>query len=129
MSVSCLVVLTRTCPQIAISVLTSFDLARRDIDLLDGLPWSCVIVDEVHRVKNAKSKISEAYHQFACTRRFGLTGTAIQNSYLELWTILDWTNPGRLGEERHWNDIVVKPLTVGQSAGASEDQRAKALVS
>ena len=85
-------------------------------------------MDEVHHVKNARSKAAGACHQFTCLRRFGLTGTTIQNSYTEMWTILDWTNPGRLGEEKHWNGYVAKPLTVGQSAGASEDQRTKALV-
>jgi SNF2 family DNA or RNA helicase len=108
-------------------VITTFDLARRDIDVLDGLPWSCIIVDEVHRVKNEASKITMAYHQFACLNRFGLTGTTIQNSYKEMWTILDWTNPGRLGTARQWQGYVVKPLTAGQSAGASEEERAKAL--
>ncbi|PPQ75889.1 hypothetical protein CVT26_000154 [Gymnopilus dilepis] len=109
-------------------VITSFDLARRDIDLLDNLPWSCIIVDEVHRVKNTSSQITQAYHQFTCHRRFGLTGTAIQNSYKELWTILDWTNPGKLGTPRQWAGYVVKPLTVGQSTGASEEERARALI-
>ncbi|KAG6891444.1 hypothetical protein C0992_006703 [Termitomyces sp. T32_za158] len=110
-------------------VLTTFDLARKDIDILDTLPWTCIFVDEVHRVKNVTSKITVAYHQFACERRFGLTGTTIQNSYKEMWTILDWTNPGRLGTARQWHGFIVKPLTTGQSAGASEDERAKALVS
>ena len=110
------------------SVLTSFDLARREIDALDTLPWSCVIVDEVHRVKNETAKITVAYHQFSCLRRFGLTGTTIQNSYKEMWTILDWTNPGRLGTSGQWRGFVVKPLTTGQSAGATEEERAKALV-
>ncbi|KAF8968711.1 P-loop containing nucleoside triphosphate hydrolase protein [Flammula alnicola] len=109
-------------------VVTSFDLARKDIDVLDDLAWSCIIVDEVHRVKNETSKITLAYHQFACPRRFGLTGTTIQNSYKEMWTILDWTNPGKLGTARQWQGYVVKPLTAGQSAGASEEERAKALV-
>ncbi|KAH0579842.1 hypothetical protein H2248_002670 [Termitomyces sp. 'cryptogamus'] len=109
-------------------VLTSFDLARKDIDILDTLPWTCIFVDEVHRVKNVSSKITLAYHQFACERRFGLTGTTIQNSYKEMWTILDWTNPGRLGTARQWQGFIVKPLTAGQSAGATEDERAKALV-
>ncbi|KIJ61227.1 hypothetical protein HYDPIDRAFT_97032 [Hydnomerulius pinastri MD-312] len=108
-------------------VLTSFDLARRDISLLDELAWSTIIVDEVHRVKNPRSKITEAYNQFACMRRFGLTGTTIQNSYNEMWTILDWTNPGRLGTAKQWKGYVVKPLTVGQSANASEEERSKAL--
>jgi SNF2 family DNA or RNA helicase len=111
-----------------LAVLTSFDLARRDISLLDELDWSVIIVDEVHRVKNPRSKITRAYHQFACTRRFGLTGTAIQNSYNELWTILDWTNPRQLGSMKQWKGFVVKPLTVGQSANATEEERSKALV-
>ena len=110
------------------SVLTSFDLARREIDALDTLPWSCIIVDEVHRVKNETAKITVAYHRFDCLRRFGLTGTTIQNSYKEMWTILDWTNPDRLGTSRQWHGFVVKPLTTGQSTGATEEERAKALV-
>lgn len=110
------------------TVITSFDLARKDISLLDELPWSVIMVDEAHRVKNPRSKITMAYHQFACTRRFGLTGTAIQNSYNELWTILDWTNPGQLGSMKQWKGFVVKPLTVGQSTNATEEERTKALV-
>lgn len=62
-------------------------------------------------------------------RRFGLTGTAIQNSYNELWTILDWTNPGKLGTSKQWKGYVVKPLTIGQSTKATEEERSKALVS
>ncbi|KAH7882176.1 P-loop containing nucleoside triphosphate hydrolase protein, partial [Phlebopus sp. FC_14] len=108
-------------------VLTSFDLARRDISLLDELPWTTIFVDEVHRIKNPRSKISEAYNRFACMRRFGLTGTAIQNSYNEMWTILDWTNPGKLGTNKQWRGFVVKPLTIGQSTNATEEERTKAL--
>ncbi|KAI6118485.1 P-loop containing nucleoside triphosphate hydrolase protein [Pisolithus croceorrhizus] len=108
-------------------VITSFDLARRDITLLEDLAWSTIIVDEVHRVKNPRSKITEAYNRFACIRRFGLTGTAIQNSYSELWTILDWMNPGKLGTSKQWKGYVVRPLTIGQSIKATEEERSKAL--
>ncbi|KAH7909981.1 RAD26-like SNF2 family DNA-dependent ATPase [Hygrophoropsis aurantiaca] len=107
-------------------VITSFDIARRDISELDDLPWSTIIVDEVHRVKNPNSKVTEAYNQFTCMQRFGLTGTTIQNSYMEMWTILDWTNPGRLGTSKQWKGYVVKPLTMGQSASATEEERTKA---
>ncbi|KAJ6542692.1 P-loop containing nucleoside triphosphate hydrolase protein [Mycena capillaripes] len=109
-------------------VLTSLDLARRDISLLDDLPWSCVFVDEVHTVKNPKSKTSVAYNEFECVRRFGLTGTAIQNSYDELWTILDWTNPGKLGNTSQWRHFVSNPLKNGQSATATDEQRRRATV-
>ncbi|KAJ7279022.1 P-loop containing nucleoside triphosphate hydrolase protein, partial [Mycena rebaudengoi] len=107
-------------------VLTSLDTARRDISLLEELPWSCVIVDEVHTVKNPRSKTSIAYNRFDCIRRFGLTGTAIQNSYDELWTILDWTSPGKVGERSQWRGFISKPLKDGQSTTASEEQQLKA---
>ena len=55
--------------------MTSFDLARRDIDLLVTQAWSIVIVDEAHRVKNPKSKLTIAFNRFDCQCRFGLTGT------------------------------------------------------
>ncbi|KAJ7482264.1 RAD26-like SNF2 family DNA-dependent ATPase [Mycena galericulata] len=104
-------------------VLTSLDLARGDIALLDNLAWSCIFVDEVHTVKNPNSKTSVALNSFQCVRRFGLTGTAIQNSYDELWTILDWTSPGMLGDRRQWRGFVSKPLRIGQSASATEQER------
>jgi DNA excision repair protein ERCC-6-like 2 len=108
--------------------LTSFDIARRDIALLDDLAWSVIFIDEVHRLKNDKSKLAQAYEQFQCENRFGLTGTAIQNSYNELWTILNWTNPGRLGTMWEWKHYVTKPLQEGQSAAANDEQRVAALV-
>jgi len=108
-------------------VVTSFELALRDIALLDDLPWSLVIVDEVHRVKNANSGTTKAFHQFQSQLRFGLTGTAIQNNYTELWTILDWTNPKKLGTRAQWNGFVVQPLTIGQSVNATEEQRVRGI--
>lgn len=96
---------------------------------MDDLPWSLVIVDEVHRVKNANSGTTKAFHQFQSQLRFGLTGTAIQNNYTELWTILDWTNPKKLGTRAQWNGFVVQPLTIGQSVKATEEQRVRGIVS
>ncbi|KAJ7619521.1 RAD26-like SNF2 family DNA-dependent ATPase [Roridomyces roridus] len=103
-------------------VLTSIDTARRDIDLLSTLPWSCVFVDEVHTVKNPASQTSQAFNEFECLKRFGLTGTAIQNSYDELWVILDWTSPGMLGDQGQWKGYVSNPLKRGQSASASDHE-------
>ena len=113
----------------SLPVLTSFDTARGDIDLLSGLPFSVIFVDEAHRIKNPASKVTQAFHQFSCQARFGLTGTAIQNAYDELFTLLDWTNPGRVGTAREWRTKISKPLTVGQSAKATETERATSKVS
>ncbi|KAF9074477.1 P-loop containing nucleoside triphosphate hydrolase protein [Rhodocollybia butyracea] len=109
-------------------VVTSFDIALRDIDTLDTLDWSCVFVDEVHRVKNLSSKLSIALHRLSCKRRFGLTGTAIQNSYDELHAILHWTDPERMGDPSHWKAMISDPLRHGQSNTASDQQKALALI-
>lgn len=115
--------LTWTC-----SVVTSFDTARGDIDFLCDLQWSVIFVDEAHKLKNPKSKITVAFNRFACEARFGLTGTAIQNSYQELWTVLDWSNPKRLGSMKEWTYYVSRRLAIGQSASATDGERAVARV-
>jgi SNF2 family DNA or RNA helicase len=56
-------------------VVTTFELARDDIEQLGDQHWSCVIVDEVHRVKNPKSRTSKTLNMFRCPVRLGLTGT------------------------------------------------------
>ncbi|KAF8591758.1 hypothetical protein K439DRAFT_1644098 [Ramaria rubella] len=105
-------------------VIISFALALKDIDLLESLPWSCVFVDEAHKVKNANSQTRLAFNRFDCQARFGLTGTAIQNNYTEFWNILDWSSPGRLGTLAQWNGWVTKPLTRGQDSNATPEELA-----
>ncbi|KAH8101322.1 P-loop containing nucleoside triphosphate hydrolase protein [Cristinia sonorae] len=107
-------------------VVTSFETARSDINLIDDLAWSCIIVDEAHRLKNSRSKSSLAYTQFQCPIRFGLSGTVIQNKYSEMWTILDWAYPGCVGSRKQWATYVDKPLTKGQSKSASPEERVRA---
>ncbi|KZT24961.1 hypothetical protein NEOLEDRAFT_1178730 [Neolentinus lepideus HHB14362 ss-1] len=108
-------------------VITSRTTAARDIELLNYLPWSIIIVDEVHYLKNPKSRTTESYHTLNPSAvRFGLTGTAIQNSYTELWTILDWCYPGCAGTPRQWKGYVTRPLLLGQSASASDEEKVQA---
>ena len=65
------------------------DFARTHIEDLFDLDLSCIIVDECHRIKNPKAATTAAFMRFETRRRFGLTGTAIQNDYKELHTILN----------------------------------------
>ncbi|KAI0772497.1 P-loop containing nucleoside triphosphate hydrolase protein [Trametes elegans] len=107
-------------------LITSFEVARIDIDLIDELAWSCIFIDEVHRVKNPRSKLASAFSRFTCPRRFGLSGTVIQNGYDELWTVLDWTNPGAVGSKKQWETYIEKPLRIGQSKSASDEEHVQA---
>lgn len=112
-----------------LTVITGFDTARNHIDRLSHLDFSCVIIDEVHRVKNPRSKTTEAYQTFLCKRRFGLTGTAMQNRYAELHTVLDWCFPDRLGNHSQWKDYVETPLKDAQKKDASRETLAEGRVS
>ena len=70
------------------------------MDELNRVRWDAVIVDEVHRLKEAKAKVTQALKRLKCRRRIGLTGTLLQNKYEELWCVLDWANPGCLGSQQ-----------------------------
>lgn len=98
-------------------LLTSHETAKLQIDRLKDLSFSCIFIDECHKVKNPSSQLHQAMCSFACPRRFGLTGTAIQNRVEEMWTLLDWCNPDLYGTLRHWRELVAEPLRRGQVAG------------
>ncbi|KAG8882394.1 hypothetical protein FRB97_008298 [Tulasnella sp. 331] len=103
-------------------LLTSHETARDKISELEGLAISVVIVDEAHKIKNDKTQTAKAYNRFACQVRFGLSGTMIQNSYKEIWPLLNWSNPGRVGTENEWYRIIVRPMIEGQSKDAKQKQ-------
>lgn len=77
--------------------ITNYELVRNDIELLLELKYQAVICDEVHRIKNWKSKTSQCIKQLDAPYKFGLTGTPMQNIPEELWNIMDWINPMILG--------------------------------
>ena len=78
-------------------VLTTYGVARRDGALLSALEWSSVVLDEAQNAKNAASATAKAVRTFRGAHRFALTGTPVENRLAELWSILDFANPGLLG--------------------------------
>ncbi|KAH8920948.1 hypothetical protein BT69DRAFT_371018 [Atractiella rhizophila] len=101
-------------------VICGTDYARAHIDELRDEDWSAIIVDECHRgLKTPTSATRKAFVTFTCPVRFGLTGTAIQNRYSELWAILDWANPGCVGNLKLWKTWVSDPISSAQRKGAT----------
>jgi superfamily II DNA or RNA helicase len=78
-------------------VLTTYGLLRRDAELLSGVDWSVVALDEAQNIKNAASVTARAARTLRATHRFALTGTPVENRLAELWSILEFANPGLLG--------------------------------
>lgn len=109
-------------------VITSYDVCRNDIDVLDRHSWNYVVLDEGHLIKNPKARISQAVKRLASNHRLILTGTPIQNNVLELWSLFDFLMPGFLGAEKVFLDRFAKAITNSRYAKASsKEQEAGAL--
>ncbi|KAG6722626.1 hypothetical protein I3842_03G170000 [Carya illinoinensis] len=101
-------------------VITSFDTYRIQGSILSEVKWEIVIVDEAHRLKNEKSKLYGACLEIKTPKRFGLTGTVMQNKIMELFNVLDWVAPGCLGTREHFREFYDEPLKHGQRSTASK---------
>lgn len=101
-------------------VITSFDTFRIHNQELSSIAWEIVIVDEAHRLKNEKSQLYKSLSGIRTSKRYGLTGTVMQNKILELFNIFDWAAPGSLGTREHFRDFYDEPLKHGQRLSAPE---------
>jgi SNF2 family DNA or RNA helicase len=107
-------------------LITTYVTYRMNKDSINMVEWDCVVADECHQIKERKSETAIAMNEINALCRIGLTGTAIQNKYEELWTLLNWTNPGKLGPVTAWKKAVAEPLKIGQSHDATLYQLSKA---
>ncbi|KAK4680382.1 hypothetical protein QC764_212620 [Podospora pseudoanserina] len=103
-------------------MITTYMTYKNNCDAVNAIDWDCVVADECHQLKDRRSETTRAMGRVNAMCRIGLTGTAIQNKYEELWTLLNWTNPGRFGTLAEWTTTITKPLTVGQSHEATLKQ-------
>ncbi len=78
-------------------VVTSYGTLRRDIELLSGIEWRVVALDEAQQVKNPDTLGARAVRRLRSSHCVALTGTPVENRLRELWSLLDLTNPGLLG--------------------------------
>ena len=89
--------------------LVSYDTFRRDAELYESIDFGSAILDEAQSVKNAFSQRHKALTSIHATHRFALTGTPLENSPLDLWSIYDFLMPGYLGDFDHFSSFIMKP--------------------
>lgn len=104
--------------------LTTYETLRLCLDDLNSLEWSAVIVDEAHRIKNPKARVTEVMKALKCNVRIGLTGTILQNNMKELWCVMDWAVPGLLGSRNHFKKQFSDPVEHGQRHTATKRELA-----
>ena len=93
-------------------VITSYDLLKRDIELYKDLDYKFrfVIADEAQYLKNSNTQNAKSIKQINADTRYALTGTPIENSLSELWSIFDFIMPGYLFNYRKFKNIYETPI-------------------
>jgi hypothetical protein len=78
-------------------IITTYALVTRDADGLQQVEWHRVVLDEAQYIKNPPTKQTQAIRALTAHRRLALTGTPVENRLSELWSIMEFCNPGYLG--------------------------------
>jgi superfamily II DNA or RNA helicase len=97
-------------------VITTYGLAARDLDILSRREWRGVIIDEAQNIKNPRSAQSSAVRRLpARDFRIALTGTPVENRLTDLWSIMDFLNPGLLGSAESFQRRFALPIGRGEA--------------
>jgi SNF2 family DNA or RNA helicase len=90
--------------------LTSYGTIRNDIDFLETIQFSGIIIDESQNMKNYTSKQTQAIYKLKSQYRICLSGTPIENRLVELWSLFYFLNPGLLGTREEFQEKFIIPI-------------------
>ena len=106
---------------------TGYERARTMDDQLVDNHWGLVVCDEGHRLRNQKCQTTRTIKLVSCDARFILSGSPIMNNLSELWSLVDFVQPGLLGKHQVFNEQLAIPISQGSHANSSPLQIATAL--
>jgi len=91
-------------------IITSYGIARIDVDLLKEFYFDYVILDESQAIKNPNSNIAQAVKELKSKNKLILTGTPIENSTMDLWSQMSFINDGLLGSQNFFKKSFLNPI-------------------
>jgi non-specific serine/threonine protein kinase len=94
-------------------VLSTYGLVTRDFKLLSSVQWRRVALDEAQQIKNSATRTTHSVRLIPAERRVAMTGTPVENRLSELWSIMEFLNPGVLGSERRFRERFADPIERG----------------
>lgn len=100
-------------------VLTTYATAQRDSETLGLIRWDNITLDEAQQIKNRLTKQSRTIRQLPSKHRIALTGTPIENRLDELWSIMDFLNPGYLGSAEQFRSSFGRAIETEHQPEAS----------
>lgn len=91
-------------------VITNYAILRMDAGLLASVKWNAVVLDEAQHIKNPESQNAESAKGLPAGFRLALTGTPMENSLRDLWSLGDFVHPGYLGSAKQFQEAYEKPI-------------------
>ncbi len=91
-------------------VVTTYALALRDEAALAAVPWNRIVLDEAQNIKSSASLQARAVKRLPARHRIAMTGTPVENRLSELWSIMDFLNPGYLGNAKEFRGRFAQPI-------------------
>jgi SNF2 family DNA or RNA helicase len=104
-------------------VITSYGIATRDRAVLSTIGWARVVCDEAQNIKNHATKQARAVRALPAATRIALTGTPVENRLSDLWSIMEFTNPGLLGSAERFRETYAIPIERHGADDAAQDLR------
>ncbi|MFG1684222.1 SNF2-related protein [Nonomuraea sp. NPDC049269] len=101
-------------------VITTYGTAQRDLETLRGVEWRRVVCDEAQAIKNSGTLQSQAVRAIPTGTRLALTGTPVENHLAELWSIMEFANPGLLGSRSRFRTRFQEPIEARQDEQAMQ---------
>ncbi len=108
---------TREAKQVDV-VITSYHLLYRDYVNLRKVTWAGILLDEAQNIKNPDTHQAQAARALQADYRIALTGTPMENHVGDIWSIMDFLNPGMLGKRAVFRDKFFRPIQSGTDPGA-----------
>ena len=100
-------------------VVTSYGTVHRDRDLLGTVPWRAAILDEAQNIKNPASQQARTAQGLRADYRIALTGTPVENHVGDLWSIMQFLNPGLLGSQAEFKRNYFQPIQTDRDGAAA----------
>lgn len=90
--------------------LTTYETLRDYQFSFAEVDWSCIVADEIQKIKNPRAGITTALKAMNYDYTIGLSGTPVENSWIDLWSIMDFLQPAWLGDLKSFEEKFLKPL-------------------
>jgi len=93
-------------------LITTYDIVRRDLELIKRKKFDCIIIDEAQKIKNPGTKIAIAVKSIKAKYKIALSGTPVENNLSELWSIFDFTLPKYLKTLKEFTTNFAKDIEI-----------------